>query len=152
MEAELFIHFISSGPGRAAQLCLPNACAADSLPLARSTLDQGLLPFPSHLISMEWLGVGAPGGFILFNLCLMGRRVVLSPKTPRPFHHWGLPQRCCPSPAAPSAAPPRPSGVPEAHPGAGAGCQRAGARLPAGKLPPAEGGAALRSRRGAKGR
>lgn len=96
MEAELFIHFISSGPGRAAQLCLPNACAADSLPLARSTLDQGLLPFPSHLISMEWLGVGAPGGFILFNLYLMGRRVVSSPKTPRPFHHWGLPQRCCP--------------------------------------------------------
>lgn len=68
MEAELFIHFISSGPGRAAQLRLLNACAVGSLPLGRSTLHQGLLPFPSHLISIEWLGeVGAGvSGFFSF--------------------------------------------------------------------------------------
>lgn len=157
MEAELFIHFISSGPGRAAQLCLPNACAADSLPLGRSTLDQGLLPFPSHLISMECLGVGVLAGFILFNLHLIGRRVVLSPD-PTTLPPSRAATALLPLPSCASSRPSKALGAtwglagapwpPEQVLGASFGghlCQRGSCRWPR------EGGAALRSSRGAKG-
>lgn len=145
MEAELFIHFISSGPGRAAQLCLLNACAADSLPLGRSTLDQGLLPFPSHLISMECLGVGVLGGFILFNLHLIARGEGGSSLNPTILPPLRAATALLPLPSCTSSRPPKARGVPGIHqdplaPGAGVGCQRAGTPLAAGKLSPAQGG------------